>query len=294
MTPEELIDEWEDSTLSLVMVLEEFGIRDEDELRLNYTGASLRRIEELVVGYFGPEEICFDGMDLMEAEPISVETIAAYLGDTLLRLAGRGEWDWIAEDDLENFPNGLPVVRADAALGLPPASPVQMMIEAARRGDGEQFTATYRAWERAVERVKQTQPMWPASEYLVGWLTQRGEAFGEWVNTYSPDGAWDFSPDSLLALDELVRRVTPTEAELDDPANREFRDGAAWYLGEVLRQGLGGRWHHNDRTPGDCSGRACVEFLGIEGRESHLVVVLSIGLKEESGYLRSHYEHMAT
>lgn len=284
---------WLKESTFRIMALEEFGLHEDDGVDLDYSGASLRGLEEFFLGYYDtPDDIRFDGLDVGDAEPVSVEGIAAYLGDTLLRLAGRGSWVWVVDADLEGFPAGVPLVQPDPTLGLDAVSPVQLMMDAVRTRDGERFTALYGEWERAVQRVKQTQPLWPAGEDLVGWLAHRSDAFPGWVATYAPVGAWDFSPDTLPALEDLVRRVTPTEAELGDPANRDFRDGAAWYQGEVMRRGMGGRWNDDYRwPPGDHV--FAVEELGPSGSSSTPVIALARAL-DEPGFLRAHYDNFAS
>ena len=275
------------------MALEEFGLYEDDGVDLDYSGASLPGLEKFVLGYYDtPDDVRFDEVDVGDAEPVSVQGIAAYLGDTLLRLAGRGSWDWVVDVDVERFPAGLPLVRPDAALGLDPVSPVHLMMDAVRAGDGQRFTALYGQWERAVQRVKQAQPLWPATDHLVGWLAERSDAFPGWVAAYAPDGAWDFTPDSLPALEELVRRVTPTEDELHDPANRDFRDGAAWYQGEVMCRGMGGRWNYDDRLSDSDQNFEYVEELGPWGSSSIPVISLERAL-DEPGFLRALFDHFA-
>ena len=77
-------------------------------------------------------------------------------------------------------------------------------------------------------------------KYLQRWLSEREAQFPAWVRDYGGDGAeavWDFSPDSLDALEDLViERGSPPEQLLEDEQNAPFVDGALWYLGEVLRR----------------------------------------------------------
>jgi hypothetical protein len=282
---------WLDTIYFNVLRLTDVELPD---LRLDYSVESLRGLERSVLDRFGePGDVSFF------EERLFLDGVAAYLGESMMRLAG-GSWDWIPGDDPEGFPDGIPLVRPDLAVGLDPVSPVHLVQEAVRSGDGERFTALYRDWERAVERAKQTQPSWrprkeptaldspePTSERLAGWLARRGEAFPGWVATYAPDSAWDFSPGSLPALQDLVRRVTPTRAALHDPANRDFVDGAAWYLGEVMRRGMGGRWNSND---GDLP---YVEQLGPWDSTSIPMIALENAL-ERPGYLKSHYDNFAS
>jgi len=291
--------EWLGIIYFRILYLDDVALPQDAGIDLDFSGDSLRGLEWSVLDRFGePGDVSW-----LEERGF-VEGAAAYLGESLMRLAG-GSWDWTTDADPEAFPDGLPLVRPDAALGLDPVSPVQLMMDAVASGDGEQFTALYTAWERAVERAKQARPSWrpvkertvmdspePSSEHLTGWLARRSDAFPDWVATYAPEGTWDFSPDSLPALEELVRRVAPTKEELHEPANVDFRDGAAWYQGEVMRRGLGGRWNYDDDRPGKRNFEY-VEEIGPSGSTSTPVVSLQRALKEP-GYLRAHYDDFAT
>lgn len=102
-----------------VMMLEEWGLRADDGVVTDYSGESLRGLETFVLGYFStPDAVYFDGADITDpdTEAISVEGLAAYLGDTLLGLVG-GRWEWVAD---------APLVRPPAVLGLDPVSPVRL------------------------------------------------------------------------------------------------------------------------------------------------------------------------
>jgi hypothetical protein len=54
---------------------------------------------------------------------------------------------------------------------------------------------------------------------------------------------------SLDALEEALRRSVTSADQLIDGTHRYFSDGASWYLAEVLRRGLGGRWDEGARYP---------------------------------------------
>lgn len=74
-------------------------------------------------------------------------------------------------------------------------------------------------------------------ETLVRWLDARTRAFPEWQHQFGSASDWDFSIDSLDKLDAVVRQVAAGPEELlEDKANADFVDGAAWYFGEVLRR----------------------------------------------------------
>lgn len=89
-------------------------------------------------------------------------------------------------------------------------------------------------------------------EYLRCWLAERGAQFPVWANHYGGDAVWDFSPDSLDALEELVVQQAPTpEQLLDEERNAPFVDGAVWYLGEVLRRGRSLPWEYTRGVTSD-------------------------------------------
>ncbi|HEY1177074.1 MAG TPA: hypothetical protein VGF17_13035, partial [Phytomonospora sp.] len=159
-------------------------------------------------------------------------------------------------------------------------------------------------WSRAVEGKRREDPSWrpvkepsdadqpdPGSAPLAAWLAERVATADVWARTFGPDGDWDFSADSLTRLQALVRRVTPRKEDLKDPANRAFRDGAAWYLGEVLRRHVGGRWNYNADLVAD-DNHPYLELLGPGRHKSLPVVALRIALRRD-GYLRQHLDDLA-
>jgi hypothetical protein len=291
---------WLDTVPFIVMALEEIELAGNPDIRLDCSGESLGPLERAVLDRFGvPEDVSW------AEERAFLNGVVAYLGETLMRVAG-GRWGWIPGDDPEGFPDGVPLVEPDPTLGLAPVSPVHLVEEAVRRGGGELFGTRCRAWRRAVQERRRVQPSWtPHRERtmldplpdppqgVAEWLGRRDAAFTGWIAAYAPSVTWDFSPASLTALEGLVRRVTPTTTDLYDPANRDFVAGATWYLGEVLRRGLGGRWNvRDDRT--DPDGEPPVDDLFVDDLgpwDSHClpVVVLEAALGDR-GQLRAHYD----
>ena len=215
--------------------------------------------------------------------------VVAYLGETLMRLAG-GAWEWTTEE----FPDagsgdpdlrrslakhewhasggdepdvvGLPIIRPDAATGLPALSPTHLLLDAVESTDGGVWATTYQRWQDCVNAYAADHPGWtptkqhtladgvfssPAvSTVLDDWLAQQQKDFPQWAARY--DGDWDYSPESIDRLTALVSAVTPTVQALNDPANAEFAEAAAYYLGETLRRGIPCRWVYRDyRDPGD-------------------------------------------
>lgn len=109
---------------------------------------------------------------------------------------------------------------------------------------------TYELWRTALirERISQSQKRREQAkrragrrrsdeETLARWLAARSDEFPTWVEQFAPGRDWDYSVDSLDALEVLIRqRAAGPEELLEDKANADFVDGAAWYFGEVLRR----------------------------------------------------------
>ena len=193
------------------------------------------------------ERIGERGFDLGDAA-------AAYLGETLVRVAG-GRWVELDGDF---------AVTADPALNLPPEVQAELVV-----GQGEP-TRIYDEWAVAVAERKAADPGWePVGECTPGlgpqnssdwaaadrWLTEREENFPAWVTRWAPDGVWDFSPSSLDRLAELlVRELGDDPAALRDPANGDLAEVARWYAGEACRQAGNGQWTWSDPPIVQCLG----------------------------------------
>ncbi len=126
--------------------------------------------------------------------------------------------------------------------------------------------ATHARWKQAVQAYAADHPDWspvkertladglcsapPPSTVLDDWLARQEQRFPD--RAAESGGNWDYSPDSINRLTELVSRKTPTVAALRDPANAEFVDGASYYLGEMLRRGCPSRRVYREfRDEGD-------------------------------------------
>ncbi|GIG66199.1 hypothetical protein [Phytomonospora endophytica] len=284
---------WHERLFAVLMALTDIELRGTGFIP-DYSRDSLSALERHLL-----RRLDEPGQAALPGNRAFVEGAAAYLGEALMRVAG-GAWTW-PDADLGGPPGGLPVATADPAVGLAPVSPVRLLQEAATARDAARFTTVHDLWSRAVEEHRRAVPSWrpvkeqtevddpdPGAAPLARWLAARASAADAWARAYAPDEDWDFSPDSLSRLQELVRRKTPTKESLKDPANHDFREGAAWYLGEVLRRGVGGRWNHNP----DGGDHPYLEALGPKHHTSMPFVALRIALRRD-GYLRRHFDDLA-
>jgi hypothetical protein len=128
------------------------------------------------------------------------------------------------------------------------------------------LAAAYGRWKQVVQAYAAAHPNWspvkertladglfnapPPSTVLDEWLARQEQNFPDWAAENG--GNWDYSPDSIHRLTELVSRKTPTVTAIRDPRNAEFVDGASYYLGEILRRGCPSRWVYREfRDEGD-------------------------------------------
>ncbi|MFI0223305.1 hypothetical protein [Streptomyces lydicus] len=71
---------------------------------------------------------------------------------------------------------------------------------------------------------------------LVAWLDRRVAAFPGWAAEVGAPERWDFGPDSLELLEEIVRGRFADGEEILAEKRSEFVQGAVWYIGEVVRR----------------------------------------------------------
>jgi hypothetical protein len=294
-TEEDPLEEWLDTLLERFLGLS----HDEavEGIDLDFSAGSLRGLEAVVVARFdfaddvrGPDDEDF------------VLSVAGYLGEALLRLAG-GSWSW--DDDPDSASYDLALVEADPALGLDSVSPVELIVTAAQSRGGEQFAGLYSTWDAVVRGKVSEEPSWrPTKEptdvdllepdharHLRTWLAGMRAGFADWAASSAPGAVLDFSPESLSALEEMARTVASTREDLSSPANREFFNEASWYVGEVFRRGLGGRWTYDGPAYPDNPSEYLRQVGPYDGK---IVPALTLGNAiEESGHLRAHYDAFA-
>jgi len=122
-------------------------------------------------------------------------------------------------------------------------------------------------------------------ETLARRLAARAEDFPRWVEQFGSGAQWDFSIESLDELEALIRHVAPGPEELlEDKANADFLEGAAWYFGEVLRRSdpdnSGWKYERHYHPEPYVAGSPTTEAA------EHLATVYTA----DGGVLRRHYE----
>jgi hypothetical protein len=226
----------------------------------------------------------------------------AYLGEALMRVGG-GHWEFGPHPT--NPSVEVPVACPDEALGLPPISPLGLIIDAIRERSGDLFTRAHAELGRAVAGRRAVDPFWsptkepsiaadaaplPPVDHLVSWLAMRERSFDRWVRDEAGGtDTLDFSRGSLRALHALVRRWMPGgEADFDKPERRELVDGAAWYLGEVAVRTTRAEWQYRDGDPAvnPLAGTPYLESFGPAGNMLFPVASLMAAAEsDDPGYL---------
>ncbi len=233
---------------------------------LDYSPESLRRLESLVIARYAR------GVPLPYGDDF-IESVVAYAGEVLIRMTGG---TWAIGPHSSGTTVEVPYVVPDPALGLPPVHPLRLLVEAAREGSGEVLARVCDAVRVAVAAHPEwTPPAVPAPAEppastleLAAWLAARRQAFPQWLSRYAGDDRrFDFSRDSLVALQEMLRKRLPGGAEqLADPEDAELVDGAEWYFGEVIVRNKDGEWVSDG---GDVASDAGEPYLHSTARDAN-------------------------
>lgn len=84
---------------------------------------------------------------------------------------------------------------------------------------------------------------------LATWLAERAAAFEAWAEVTGTPERWDFSGESLAALEDLILRTFADEKALLSARSETFTQGAVWYVGEILRRHKGATWAYDPWSP---------------------------------------------
>ncbi|MDI3405254.1 DUF6333 family protein [Streptomyces cavernicola] len=205
----------------------------------DYSIDSLRELEEELV-----EQGLDDGT---HAQGLFMECLAGYVGEVLLDEGG-GRWVW----DADAGSVGLPAIQPDPVLGLEPIVPILLVGQAAYEKTESIFATVALRLRKAVIERKKAEPGWKPDRVPTPWVQfDELEAFRHTWKYWPPDRfrdyhdwwakkagggrkRWNFTPDSLDALEELLRDRLGTVEAYDRVAHRPFWVVVAWYLGEYV------------------------------------------------------------
>jgi hypothetical protein len=254
----------------------------------DFCAHSLTLLEELAVQRL-------DGVSVLDPVKTFLDDVVGYVGEALLRVAG-GRWTW----------RDGPVVQFDPALDLPQLSPLSLLTAAVHTRQGNVFAQAYEAATDAVNRRQAEDPQWeptkvltpgvdripiPESDFLHDWHRKQETAFAGFTVAHRVHGAWDFSPDSVDALEAvLLEKVPGPEPATDE--QRALVEVAAWYLGETMIRNSAGTWHHVRGAPDPTNpyvGRPFVESAATDAVP--ILAVQSFLQRRTPGRLRERITH---
>ncbi|MEU9112512.1 hypothetical protein AB0D04_12115 [Streptomyces sp. NPDC048483] len=212
---------------------------------LDHSPASLDALEARLLELYPP-------YNPVERGRGTAESAMAYLGESLLAVAG-GSWGWNRRPVGGQEWRGQPVLCPDPELQLQPIAPLLLISSAMRKRTGSAFAAEVARLRGEVEARQGREPGWQptirlhpdqerAQSELEVWLADRSAGFEEWARETGRPDRWDFGPESLDALEELVRSRYTGEKEIGAAIRGPFLQGAAWYIGEVVCRTKGDVW----------------------------------------------------
>jgi hypothetical protein len=123
------------------------------------------------------------------------------------------------------------------------------------------------------------------------WLMDMDDAIDRFLDQVPPDVRLrlDFSAESLDVLEAWLLQRYPTLDALLEESEKNILDGAARYVGQTLREHLGGRWDIALEDPQDVNYRLPI-LTGFQGQYSALspVTLVTAASDRRSGtYLRT-------
>jgi hypothetical protein len=270
-------------------------------------------LEDFIAGPETPLDLSVDSLrdleDILLAEAPAglpppeglVQVLGGYIGETLLTIGG-GAWTWDPDTD-------LPVASLDVG---EVAQPMGLAVDALVQRTGKVWSAEYEriaalaatrrnedpAWEpRRTDRpaLGRTWDAGPGEPWLTNWLATREQRFADWALDTGRADELDFSPESLTALEQVVRGRIPSKAALRESVDDEFVQGAIWYLGEIARRHRNAQWRYRPDTTGKSknpyTGRPFVQRDDPDGADAiPLLELKSAVLSDKDGELLERFE----
>lgn len=283
------LDDWRERLKPMLDGLQDFVLGPDEPLDLS--AESLHGLEHILLAE--------TPLGLPPHEGLA-ETIGGYLGEVLLTIGG-GAWAWDLASD-------LPVT----ALGVGEiVEPMRLVLDALVQRTGTVWSAEYARIHALAAAHRNDDPGWeptrtdrpalrtelrsaaPQDPWLVRWLAAREQQFPGWSESTGRVGELDFSPKSLLPLEEIVRDRVPSTAALRESADSDFVQGAIWYVGEVARRHGDAHWiyipDHTGTSKNPFVGRPFVEHD--DGASAvPLSELKSSVLSDEDGVLLTRFE----
>lgn len=234
--------------------------------RWDFSRASLSDLAEVVVSVLPTADEFSD-----PRHAAFLDGAAWYYGE-VLRRGKPSEWHHHADLDPDGrFHHGLTVSTLERyrafPIGVFVVQDLRMMVE---RGSGTGLlsaaaslvldfdnwvTAAFRqrTQEALRRRDRATSRRRRPDDHADRWSAAQARRFPEWRKRWGTALGRDFSPESLDALESVIRQVAPTPEDLlEKPDNAEFLDVAAWYYGETLRRATDLVWTYCRDDDPDC------------------------------------------
>ncbi|MFG2490421.1 hypothetical protein ACGFSD_05000 [Streptomyces caniferus] len=225
-----------------------------EEWKHDYSARELPELEEHLLDF------C-KGDDGSDSNAMFIESVAVYLGETLLEEAG-GRWDW----DESVGTDGLPVVCPDPVLGLEPVVPLLVVGQAIKERTGQVFATVARLLRKAVRDRQREHPEWwpnrvPTPWVHYGCLFRAADTAYRWQNAGMIDyldwwaeeaggrERWNFTLKSLDLLEALLRESFPTVEDYHEASDEPFWVMAAWYLGKCIVECKDAQWQYRGINP---------------------------------------------
>ncbi|MEU5937283.1 hypothetical protein [Micromonospora sp. NPDC047187] len=284
------LDDWRERLEPMLAGLRDFVVGPDESL--DNSVESLRDLEHTLLAETPAGQPPREGL---------AEAAGGYLGEVLLTIGG-GAWTW--DPDSEHPVTDLGVGET--------AEPMRLVLDALVHRTGTVWSATYERIRALAATRRNDDPVWeprrtdqpalhtetldaaPTDPWLTHWLTIREQGFPEWSAATGRADDLDFSPESLLALEQIVRRRIPAKDALREPADDDFVQGAIWYVGEIARRHRDAHWRYTPDPTGISKnpyvGRPFVEQDGPGNDAIPLLELEAAVLSDEAGVLLDRFE----